>query len=236
MKTAKRTAKVSGGLGALLLAAGLVLYHDPRPSRGEPAHAARVQGASTTGALQTQTMVGGLWRVDGNFESTIRIKNSLVVGPLTVTPVLYMADGTPYTLPAVTVPTAGVAVVDVNQALAQAEPILGTHLSQFGSAALTWQYTSPGHVVASVQMLDSPDSLVFTVPFSPVQGGAGGLQTARGLWWRNDSGVGGYVSLTNATGGAIAVSVQALGSHGSPSTVQSFQVPGPALKCSTSIP
>lgn len=226
MKAPKRRPNVLVGLVALITVAGLILYYDPRPTRGDPAHTVRVRGASTTGALQTQTMVSGLWRVDGSFESTIRIKNTLVVGPLTITPVLYMADGTPYTLPAVIVPKAGVVVVDVNQAVAQAAPTLGSHLSQFGSAALTWQYTSPGHIVASVQMLDSPDSLVFTVPFSPVQDGTAGPQTARGLWWRNDSGVGGYVSLANTTGGAIGVSVQTLGSPGSPSTVQSFQVPG----------
>jgi hypothetical protein len=41
-----------------------------------------------------QMMFSGLWRVDGNFQSTIHMKNSLVVAPVQVTPVLCMADGT----------------------------------------------------------------------------------------------------------------------------------------------
>src|SRR5437867_3293262 len=56
----------------------------------------------------THELYCGLWRVDGGFLSTIHIKNSLIVGPLDVTPVLYMADGAEYALPAVHLPISGV--------------------------------------------------------------------------------------------------------------------------------
>jgi hypothetical protein len=46
----------------------------------------------------------GLWRVDNGFVSKIHIKNALIVGPMTVVPVLYMADGTAYELQPMQVP------------------------------------------------------------------------------------------------------------------------------------
>ena len=60
----------------------------------------------------------GLWRTDTSFNSTIQIKNRLVTEPVTVTPVLFMADGTEFDLPDVILPAAGVATVNVNSALA----------------------------------------------------------------------------------------------------------------------
>ena len=54
--------------------------------------------AAVAKVMKTYTMYSGLWRTDSGFVSTIRIKNILVVAPLDVTPVLFMADGTPYPL------------------------------------------------------------------------------------------------------------------------------------------
>src|SRR5216684_2521379 len=51
-------------------------------------------------ANKTYTMYSGLWRTDGAFVSTAHIKNVLITAPLAVTPILYMADGTEYDLPA----------------------------------------------------------------------------------------------------------------------------------------
>lgn len=59
----------------------------------------------------------GLWRTDGNWASTIHVKNMLVTGALDVQPILYMADGTKYELPSVHVAAAGLVNVDVNAAL-----------------------------------------------------------------------------------------------------------------------
>ena len=54
-----------------------------------------------------QMLFSGLWRVDGSFESMIHIKNSSVVAPVEVTPILYMADGAEHDLPPLTIPTTG---------------------------------------------------------------------------------------------------------------------------------
>ena len=132
------------------------------------------------------------------------MKNSLLVGPLQVTPVLYMADGTEYRLPSTKIPTGGVATVDVNVALSQAPASMASHISDFGSAALKYSYPSTGHLIGSMQILDTARSLIFIYPF--IEPGAmmdmgmhSSHQTIEGLWWKHDSGVSGFIVLTNTT-------------------------------------
>jgi len=154
-----------------------------------------------TKVMKTFTMYSGLWRTDGGFVSTIRIKNVLVVAPLDVTPVLFMADGTPYMLPSVHVPVSGVATVSVNDALAAVPQTVASHVSQFGSVSLLWSYSSPGHVSAQVAAIDAPRSLSYTYPFIEpmVMAGHDSKQVLEGLWWKRDSGVTGSVTLSNTT-------------------------------------
>jgi hypothetical protein len=67
---------------------------------------------------EVHVLYSGLWRTDGGFVSTIRVKNVLVVAPMDVTPVLFMADGTPYMLSPVHIAVFGVATVNINDPLA----------------------------------------------------------------------------------------------------------------------
>ncbi len=207
----KRTLSYLSLVAVSTLAISLV-HHRPYMIRGQTGGVAQLPAGGAQGAAP-QTLFCGLWRVDGDFTSTIHIKNSLVVGPIEVTPVLYMADGTGYALPPVNLPTSGVASVSVNQALANAPPELARHQSQFGSAALRYQYASPGHVLGSLEILNVGDSLIFTYPFSGVAA-TRQAQTWEGLWWRHDPGVGGFVALSNTTGGPMEVTLQAIGSRG----------------------
>ena len=125
------------------------------------AHARQTPSATPAAkrTFKTYTMYSGFWRTDGSFVSTIRIKNVLVVAPLDVTPVLFMADGTPYMLPSVHVPVSGVVTVSINDALAAAPQSVASHVSQFGSASLLWSYSSAGHVSAQVAAIDASRSL-----------------------------------------------------------------------------
>ena len=66
-----------------------------------------------------RSMIGGLWMVDANFKSSIYIKNSVKVAPITVTPVLYLSNGHRYQLADVNLEPSGTAVVNINQALAE---------------------------------------------------------------------------------------------------------------------
>lgn len=178
-------------------------------------------------------LFSGLWRTDGGFHSTVRMKNVLAVAPLHVTPVLYMADGTEYSLPAVNIPISGVATVDVNATLADVPPNIAPHISQHGSVALKYRYSSTGHLAAYVAIIDPLRSLSFTFPF--VEPGAMQMvmashsdqhvhstpQTMEGLWWKHDGGVMGFVTLTNTTGAEQKAAVRISGSLGHAGPTQS---------------
>ena len=149
------------------------------------------------------TIASGLWRTDGGFVAKIRMKNALVVAPLEVVPVLYMADGTEYRLPPISVPVAGVAVININEAMAHAPPSVLTHLSTFGSASLTYRYPSGGHLIATIGLQDNSRSLALVSPFTestamqehPVST----TTTWEGVWWKHDADVQGFLALTNRT-------------------------------------
>ncbi|MGH9452943.1 MAG: Ig-like domain-containing protein [Terriglobia bacterium] len=143
-----------------------------------------------------------------------------MVAPIQVTPVLYMADGTEYDLPSITLGTAGIATVNINHALAAAPPALAAHVSQYGSTALRYQYPWGGVVRAQMVVVNIPQSLVFTGPLNAVDDAATstpqapqGIET---LWWRRDPGVTGFVSLANTTDAPIQARVQATGALGTP--------------------
>jgi hypothetical protein len=217
---------VAGLLAAFLL--GLVLV-EPRlepiwaESEEPPLEEPFPVEPEQVGPPVTTELHAGLWRVDGGFVSTIRIKNSLVVAPLEVTPVLYLADGTPYTLPPVSLPVSGVATVNINEALAVAPPEIAEHISPFGSAALRFTYPTRHHVLGSIEVLDLSGSLIFTYPFSGgAEEGPRG-QTLEGVWWRHEPEVGGFVALANTTDAPATASIQVLGSRGTrllPDTVE----------------
>ncbi len=172
------------------------------------------------------TLYCGLWRTDGLFAATIRIKNVLVIAPLEVQPVLYMADGTAYNLPPVAVPSGGVSTISINQALAQIPFSIAGHASEYGSAALTYRYSSPGHVFGSIQSLDVTHSLTFVYPFfETMKMDHPALQTVEGLWWKHDAGVSGFVDLANITDKPKQVSLQLLDSRGKAAPPRFVSVP-----------
>ncbi len=166
--------------------------------------------AAVAQTMKTYTMYSGLWRTDGGFVSTIRVKNVLLVAPLDVTPVLFMADGTPYMLPSVHLAVSGVATININDALASAPPIIASHISQFGSAALIHSYSSPGHVSASTAVIDASRSLSYTFPFAEPMGDPM-QQTLEGLWWKHDPGVSGWIALSNVSDAEAQATVQLAG-------------------------
>lgn len=166
-----------------LLAVAVLFYlHFPsvraQSSSAPPSAASMTMPMQPASTPQTYAIYAGLWRVDGNFVSTLRVKNELVVASLDVTPVLYMSDGTPYALPPVHVAVAGVALVNINDALTKVPAKIAGHLSQFGNVELHWRYTSAGHVVASVEMLNIPQSLIFIAPFNAIDAAMTGKATA----------------------------------------------------------
>jgi len=181
----------------------------PRPNQAQISRAASTRAQ----ANKTYTLYSGLWRTDGSFVSTIRIKNVLVVASMDVTPVIFMEDGTSYPLRMVHIPVSGVTTVNINEALAAAPPSIASHVSQFGSAALIYTYPSPGHVTAQMAAIDSSRSLSYTYPFIEPMNmqHEGSKQVLEGLWWKHDPGVRGFVSVSNSADVTHTVKLRSIG-------------------------
>lgn len=186
--------------------------------------------------ISPQELAGGFWRIDHDFKPTLQITNVLKVAPLTVTPILYMADGTPYSLSPYKLAISGVVTIDLRAALEEAPPAVAAHVSEYGSVRIKYEWHWANAITASVQNIDVPRSLNFTFelrtpPAAKPTGEAtskkekdhgadhSGHDGARhiieeGLWWKRDSGVEGFVAITNISGSAAKVSLELLGDHG----------------------
>jgi hypothetical protein len=140
---------------------------------------------------------------------------------MTVSTALFMADGTEYDLPAVNLPAAGVATVNVNNALASLPPALAGHLSQYGSTTLRFS-GFPFAIIAQTTFGSPSLSLSYMAPFTAIATGAPAAQTLEGPWWARDAGVGGFLSLSNATGEQRTVSIQSVTASGQAQPAQSF--------------
>ena len=149
-----RTLSRSGLYFAACLAGGVLLLTGG--SRHVRAAGRAIQTATMGGGSKPSTyeIFAGLWRTSGGFDSTLRIRNELVTTPMDVTPILFMADGTKYELPPAQITAGGIAIVDINRALAAAPADVAAHRSPYGSAALRYRYATGGHIVASIQMLN----------------------------------------------------------------------------------
>jgi hypothetical protein len=142
-----------------------------------PAQAAAVPDP----AAAAHTQFCGLWRAGGSFRSTILINNVLVTQPMTVQPALFMADGARYDLPPVTIAPGSVEQVSVNDALASAPAALAPHISNYGSAAVSFSWPWDTAVVADMQVLNEPESLIYRFPFNSVSPGAAAPHALEGL-------------------------------------------------------
>jgi hypothetical protein len=184
---------------------------------------------SSAQANQVQVLNAGLWRTDRGFNATIRVTNLLVVGPLEVVPVLYMADGTRYELSPLKLPTSGESNVSVNEALRSAPTTVAAHLSEFGSASLEYRHSFPGVASATVEILDVPRSLIFTYCFGP-SGGTPGPHTVEGVWWKHDPDITGFVGLANTTSHALEADLALVDADGEESTERSFTLDSRTVK------
>ncbi len=165
-----------------------------------------------------------LWRTDSGFSSTIQLKNRLVNKAITVTPTLFMADGTEYQLPIMIVRASTVSTIDVRAALASAPAPLASHISDYGSATL--RYTGmQSALIAQIALGSNSLSESFVARFNSVSIGLPAMQTLEGLWWARDAGIGGFVALSNASAQSRTVAVQALSATGQAQPAQSFTIP-----------
>lgn len=174
---------------------------------------------------------GGLWRTDGNFESALIIKNVLEITPITVTPVLYMADGTEYVLSPVDLDASGVATVNINFALQAVPPNIQPHVSTYGSAAIRYSWSWVAAVIATVQTIDEVRSLTFHTSLKAdinkvhVNPEAPTPQVLEGMWWKQEPNVGGFLTLLNTSMSSLAVTVELFDSQRKASLTRTAEIP-----------
>lgn len=164
--------------------------------------------------LLPQGSDGGFWRTDHGFVSTLMLKNMLVIAPITATPVLYMSDGTEYDLPPVNLDAAGVAVLNINEAMQYAPSNIQPHISTYGSAGIRFKWLWAGAVAAAVRTGDDVRSLVYQSHLSAdivkVNDPAAvqSPQTLEGMWWKQDENTRCFITLTNTSKINIKATVQ----------------------------
>ncbi len=108
-------------------------------------------------------MEGGTWRLDGNFDSTLHLKNVLLNQALDATPSLIMSDGTVIRLATIHLPGAGVATVNLRNAVANMPAELAAHRSNYGMVSVAYSWSWAGAILASVQSVDEIAMLSFLV-------------------------------------------------------------------------
>ena len=166
-----------------------------------------------TGPLRS--MVGGLWMIDANFKSTIYIKNSVEIAPVTVTPILYLSNGKKVTLADVTLEPSGTATVSVNDGLNANGISPWSTLNGYVEIQYKWPWDPLCVTVTSVDVIHS---VIFTNglrPLEPMNPSARamlvkgpGAQIIEGMWWKQEPQVTGFVALSNTTAQVIKAQLQ----------------------------
>ncbi len=156
--------------------------------------------------MAIQTLTGGFWRTDNNFQSTLQLDNKLVVQDLAATPIIYFEDGTEFVLPTVIIPKSSVRAVNLNAAIDLAPPEILAHRSSFGSVSVrfTWPYVSA--LGACVENLDRVRSLISNYPLGPTRPEL--LPRADDIysfWWRQTNEADAVIGLTNSEAHPVAV-------------------------------
>lgn len=171
-------------------------------------------------ALVDQTLTGGLWIGDSSFKSAIYLRNGLKTDKLTVTPVLYLGDGTRYALAPVTLAPEATEIVDVNQALIAHNLNPSPAISGYVELQYQWHWAA---LCAFIRNVDVAHSVIFTSPLSAppslpataLKVAAPATHTIEGMWWKQEKNVSAFVALSNVTGNSIHATLS-VDSQGAP--------------------
>jgi hypothetical protein len=159
-------------------------------------------------------MIGGLWMTGANLNSSIYLRNNVETDPVTVTPVLYLSNGTSYTLPNVTLQPAGTAIIDINQGLLLQGISPLAPLSGYAEIRYIWPWDP---FCATIRNVDVAHSLIFTYAMRPStptpllmqhMPPTAQTKTIAGMWWKQESNITGFVALANISSQAANVTVQ----------------------------
>lgn len=177
-----------------------------------------------------QGLEGGFWRTDQEFDPILRLKNVLLKQPLTVTPILYLADGTEYDLPTVNLEPAGVAQVNIRYALESAPAAIQNHISTYGMAGISYHWSWPA-VLATIQNTDEIASLTITsslradIRKTHANPEATAAQVIRGTWWLPTAKADGFLAIANSSLTQKLVAVEFSGHAGNSIAQQTVPLP-----------
>ena len=153
--------------------------------------------------------------IDANFKSTIYIKNSVEIAPVTVTPILYLSNGKKVTLADVTLEPSGTATVSVNDGLNANGISPWSTLNGYVEIQYKWPWDP---LCVTVTSVDTVHSVIFTNglrPLEPMNPSAKamlakgpGTQVIEAMWWKQERQVTGFVALSNTTAQVIKAQLQ----------------------------
>lgn len=159
----------------------------------------------------SRSVVGGLWMVDPNLKSSIYVKNNVETSSLSLTPVLYLSNGKQIVLSTVTLEAAGTRVISINDALREQGIAPYATLSGYVEIRYNWPWDA---LCVTVQSLDVAHSLIYSSGLRSSQAvesnsnPSGATQNLEGMWWKQESGVTGFVALSNTTSRSLSAYVQ----------------------------
>ena len=178
-----------------------------------------------------RSMVGGLWMIDANFKSTVYLKNDVETDPITVTPILHLSNGREYPLKEVKLDPAGIAVISINQALADKGIASWATLMGYVEIQYRWSWDA---LCVTVQNVDVPHSVIYAYGLRPASQPNGQAQSQmeatvrphvlEGMWWKQEPNVTGFVTLSNVSAQAIFASVQLTDNQSIPVSEQTITV------------
>jgi len=129
-----------------------------------------------------QEVFGSYWTAEPGWHTEFQLRNNLLAGPLTVTPVLRLANGQEYSLALVTIAPSDVATVDVSQELSNIASPLLEQAGTYGS--VVFRFTSPfaRNLYAAVMIHEVGQPIGYHVDAFPIdpEYTAGARE---GIWW-----------------------------------------------------
>ncbi len=168
-----------------------------------------------------QSVEGGMWRTDQAFDSVLHMKNVLLTNELQVRPSLIMADGYILRLPTMIIPAAGVASVNITDALKHMDVAAQAHRSVYGMAGVDYSWNWPGAIMASIQNIDETAMLTFHSSLQSDRANSLAstkqrekAQVVNGTWWKPYDDADMFLFLGNSSDSSKSVSVMMLSNTG----------------------
>jgi hypothetical protein len=177
----------------------------------------QIKGLVSTGQ---RSMVGGLWRVDPSLKSTIYVRNAIETQAITITPILYLSNGTKLALPDVTVEGGGVSLIDINHGLDSLGISSLATLSGYAELQYQWGWDP---FCATIRVSDVAHSLIYTSSLRPTSPPSPKIvnytpptptNVIEGMWWKQNANVTAFVSVANLSSKTASTIVQVSDSEG----------------------